>query len=99
MTEAEEYLVKVYDTHTDIEIFDELRIKVWTVTNSVYNLPPTMFSIRNGHIRRWWFLYKHLGSLLNPGEYDFLSPQDYGWDVLDGDLLPEKCLNLVPDVN
>ena len=30
-------------------------------------------------------------------QYDFLKPEDYGWDILDEDLIPQKCLNLVPD--
>ena len=101
LNEAEHYLVQVFNSksHKSIlgqDTFDEERVKVWKATNSVLNLPPTSHSIR-GHIRRWWFLYKLLSNLLNPGEYSFLRPQDYGWDLLDNDLMPQKCLNLVPE--
>ena len=48
-------------------------------------------------ICRWWFPYKLLDNLLNPGKKSFLRPQDYGWDLLDNDLLPQICLDLVPE--
>ena len=102
LNEAENYLVQVFNSRSQKSIlgqdtFDEERVKVWKATNSVLNLPPTSHSIREGHIRRWWFIYKQLSNLLNPGEYSFLRPQDYGWDLLDGDIIPQKCLNLVPE--
>ena len=101
INEAENYLARVFrgrlKTKDNDEDFDEMRVNCWRTTNSVIQLPPTSHSIREGHIRRWWFLYKHLSTLLNPGEFDFLDPTDYGWDRIDQDLVPRKCLNIVPD--
>ena len=78
------------------DTFDEEKVKVWKATYSIVNPPPTSHSIR-GHICRWWFPYKLLNNLLNPGKYSFLRPQDYGWDLWDNDLLPQICHNLMPE--
>ncbi len=81
INEAESYLVKVYNSRSksteDFDTFDNQSVIPWRSTNSVLKLPPTSYSIREGHISRWWYTYKHLSSLLNPGEYDFLDPVDY----------------------
>ena len=61
------------------------------------DLPPTSHSITHGHIHRWWFLVRKLKTLLKDSDGDDLDPTDHGWTSVDGHLLPEKCLFLVPD--
>ena len=60
INEAEYYLVRVFKsrprTAEDNEDFDDLRVNSWKTTNSVVHLPPTSYSIREGHTRRWWYL-------------------------------------------
>ncbi len=95
INEAESYLVQVYNSRSrrlldDLDIFDEHRVKHWKSTNSVISLPPTSYSIREGHIRRWWYIYKLPSNLINPDEYSFLDPEAYGWDKLDNDLIPKN---------
>lgn len=98
MVEAESYLVKVYNScNNDKSItFDELRLKSYKKGTSSIQLPPTSFSINQGHIPRWWFLYKRCSNLLDQA-FDHLNPIDYGWYICDGELLPVKHLNLIPD--
>jgi len=97
--QAEKFLVKVYGKNSlgTETTFDELRLKIWKRTGSVYDLPCTSHSIRFGHIPRWWFLYKKMSSFLTPGRYDYLHPDDYGWEVSNDELIPRKFLNLLPD--
>ena len=94
---AEKYLVKAYNNNATEDTFNELRFRVWKTNGSVYDLPPTSHSVRFGDILRWWFLFKKTSSLLSPGEYDFLQPENYGWDIVDNELQPQKHLKLLPD--
>ena len=94
--EAEKYLVNVMSSSSKVSSFDELRGKIWKKNNSVLDLPPTSHSIIHGHIPRWWYLYKICSNLLSH-DYDYLKPEDYGWNLTNGVLLPNKYLNLVPD--
>ena len=93
---AEKYLVKVFSNTSNVDTFDELRVRVWKRTNSVLGLPPTSYSVRKGHIPRWWYLYKLCCDIL-AHSYDYVQPVDYGGDFLDGDLIANKHLNMVPD--
>ena len=94
---AEQYLVNVVSSNTgNSKTFDELRVKSWKNNNSVFTLPPTSYSIRMGHIPRWWYLYK-VCSNLPTSTFDHLEATDYGWDNVDGDLFANKYLNIVPD--
>ena len=63
---AEEYLVNVLSSSNGVKTFDELRVQVHKKTGSALGLPPTSYSIRNGHIRRWWYLLKESSNLLTP---------------------------------
>ena len=95
--EAERYLVLTFSNPNAPEkTFDKLRCKVYKRKADVLSLPPTSNSIVNGHIRRWWYIYKKMANLFS-AEFDDLSPEDYGWSVEDGILLPEKSLKLLPD--
>ena len=80
----------------NVQSFDELIIVEYHRKDSVLLLPPTTHTIANGHICRWWYLYKKLSSLLDH-EYDFLKPVDYAWEYSDDDIVPVKHLNLLPD--
>ena len=96
--EAEKYLVNVMSSFrlkSNISSFDELREK-YIKKGSVLDLPPTSYSIIYGHIPRWWFLYKIFSNLLSH-DFGHLKPQECGWNLIDGELQPNKCLNLVPD--
>ena len=46
----------------------------------------------NGHIKRWWFLYKVFSTLLDPDQIEDLIPTDFGWTLEDGELLPLRTL-------
>ena len=76
--------------------FDELRVLTWKRTSSVLELEPTSHSIIEGHIKRWWFLYKVCSDLLAM-DYTHLQPTDFGWVDIEGELFPSKNLNLLPD--
>ena len=60
------------------------------------DLPPTSYSIRQGHIPRWFYLYRYCSSLMT-NDFGRLDCEDFSWKRLDGDLLPNKSLNLIPD--
>ena len=57
----------------------------------------TSHSVRHGHIPRWWFLYKKMNALSSLGEYDFLQPDEYRWDIMDDELQPQKHVKLLHD--
>ena len=64
--EGEKYLVNVYSGNkASVQTFDELRNVEYHRNVSVLLLPPTTHTIVNGHIYRWWYLYKKLSSILN----------------------------------
>ena len=96
IAKAEEYLVNVVKRNTGARTFDELRFNLISEQLDVMDLPPTSYSIVNGHIRRWWFLTKKLSSLLDDTDFS-LDPNDHGWEVVDGHLLPQKHLLQVPE--
>ena len=77
--------------------FDDLRYVEFTKKVSVLLLPPTSRSIKNGHIPRWFFIYKRLSTLLNYWDSDNYDPTMYGWHMEDKQLYPKKELNLLPD--
>ena len=95
--DAEKYLVKVFDNKSDAENFDKLRYLTHRKTNSVFELPPTSYYVTNGHIPRWWFLYKQCSNLLSGENIDYLKTTDYGWDVVGEELVPNKNVNFLPD--
>ena len=97
--EAELYLVQVAASCRSTclaKTFDELRVITWKRTSSVLELEPTSHSIIEGHIKRWWFLYKVCSDLLDM-DYTHLQPTDFGWVDIEGELFPCKNLNLLPD--
>ena len=114
ISEAEEYLVDVYSGVRTIKAakkssklvqrseraksFDDLRFSEYRKKVSALLLPPTSHSIRNAHIRRWFYLYKRMSSLLQD-HWDCVTynPTMYGWKMIDAELYPEKGLNLLPD--
>jgi hypothetical protein len=97
---GEQYLVKVASNsrgkNCTAITFDELRVLTWKRTSSVLELEPTSHSIREGHIRRWWYLYKVCSDLLEMNNLH-LQPTAYGWEDIEGELFPTKELNLIPD--
>ena len=96
---AEEFLVRVASScraACPAKTFDELRVLTWKRTSSVLELEPTSHSIRMGHIKRWWFLFKTCSDLLTM-DYNHLKPTDYGWEDIEGELFACKELNLLPD--
>ena len=46
--EAEKYIIRVFDNKSDAENFDKLRYLTHRKTNSVFELPPTSYSITKG---------------------------------------------------
>ena len=94
---AEEFLVNVIKNNARERTFDELRYSQYKKQLDLIDLPPTSHSITHGHIHRWWFLVRKLKTLLKDSDGDDLDPTDHGWTSVDGHLLPEKCLFLVPD--
>ena len=94
--EAETYLVHVINHSSKFNTFDELRVKTWKNKHALLELPPTSHSIIHRHIPRWWFLYKMFSSLISH-DYDHLKPEEFGYELVDCELLARKCLNLVPD--
>ena len=93
---CEEYLVKVFKLTTDCKTFDSLRSVLYKINDSIFDLPPSSYSITQGHIPRWYFLVKESSNLLNPN-YHPLDPCDYQWANEDGELLPIKNLLLLPE--
>ena len=94
--QCERYLVKVYDRNAKEATFDELRCRQYKNNDSVFDLAPTSYSIINGHIPRWHYLYREYSNLLNQF-YNNSRPEDHGWVLENGVLLPNKFLLLVPD--
>ena len=96
---AEEFLVRVASScsaASPAKRFDELWALTWERTSSVLELEPTSHSIRMGHIKRWWFLFKTCSDLLTIN-YNHLKPIDHGWEDVEGELFARKELNLLPD--
>ena len=52
-----------------ISTFDDVRYQEFKKKTSVLLLAPTSYSVREGHIRRWWYLYKLLSTLLSKSRY------------------------------
>ena len=96
ISQAEEYLVNVLKNNASETTFDQLRLSQYNKHLDLMDLPPDSQSIRLGHIPRWWFIVKKLRSIHDETELS-LSPTDYGWIDIDGCLLPEKHLFLVPE--
>ena len=46
---------------------------------------------------RWWFLYKQCSHLLSNENISELDPVDYGWEIDEQELIPQKFLNVIPD--
>ena len=89
--EAERYLVMTYSNPKAPEqTFDELRYPVYMQRVSVLLLPPSSNSVVNGHIYRWWYLYKKMSNLLNES-FEDIPVTDYGWFIEDEDLCPVNC--------
>ena len=76
--------------------FDELRPLTYERTSSSLELEPTSHSIRMGHIKMWWFLFKTCSDLLTMN-YNHLKPIDLGWEDVERELFARKELNLLPD--
>ena len=93
---CEEYLVKVMKLNTECKTFDSLRFMQYRNNDSIFDLPPSSFSITQGHIQRWYFLVKEFSNILNPN-YEPLDPCDYQWALEDEELVPVKNLLLIPE--
>ena len=98
LTEAEQYLVKCWygvRSTTAAKTFNELRLQVKTTTvTELHQYPPTSSVIR-GHLKRCYYIVRNAITLL--GDNLQLDPCDYNWKELDGVMVPEKCLNPLPD--
>ena len=95
--QAEEYLCLVLKgKEIQLKTFDDYRrnqlIKVGV---PIVSLEPSSKCIRNGHIRRMFYLVKTFISLLDM-HFVPLDLKLYGWIYLDGYLLPHKFLNPLP---
>ncbi|NQY43710.1 MAG: hypothetical protein HRT87_10240 [Legionellales bacterium] len=92
---AEIYLVKVLHSSSSCETFDELRFDMYVnKKTSLADLPPTSSSIQ-GHLQRCYFVIRQCLSLLD-GNFE-KEPNDYGWELNDGVMLPCKCLLPMPE--
>ena len=78
---------------TQLKIFDEYRIN--QLIKVGVPIVPSSKCIRNDHIRRMFYLVKTFIPLLDR-HFVPLDPKLYGWIDLDGYLLPQKCLNPLP---
>ena len=94
---GEQYLVKVWHgvkSTTNARTFDELRLNTrQSLSKSVIPLdayPPTS-SVMRGHLRRCFYEVKTALTLL--ADPPNLDPLDFGWEELDGIMVPHKCLN------
>lgn len=97
ITDAEAYLVQCCRSGTVCKTFDELRLEHIKKKNSVLSLPPTSYSVVNGHITRWWFVQRLCSTLLLPTPW-IGNPMHFGWELSsEGELLPVKHLNPLPE--
>ena len=62
---------------------------------SIFDLPPTSYSIVQGHIPRWFYIVKELSNLLNP-DYEPLNPLAYQWTMENEGIMPAKNLLRLP---
>ena len=93
---AEEYLCSVLTGKDKFKFFDDYRYyKLTRLCTPLVSLVPSSACIRNGHIRRLFFLIKYSITLLSKSA-DQLQPLDYGWENKSGYLLPSKCLRELP---
>ena len=78
LKKCEQYLVKVSKLNTECKTFDSLREFQHRNNEPIFDLAPTSFLIINinGHILRWFFLFKELSNILNH-DYNPLDPCDY----------------------
>ena len=81
--------------------FDELRyIEFNKKKVSVLWLPPASHSIRQAHVRRWFYLLKSWVISKTILGLHLIQPSclnAYVWKLNDGDFYQEKKLNLLPD--
>ena len=63
---CEEHMVKVMKLNTECKTFKSLRFMQYRNDDSIFNLPPSSFSITQGYIQRWYFLVKEFSNILNP---------------------------------
>ena len=62
---------------------------------TVINLPLTSYSIREGHIPRWWYIVAEMNSLLEDN-YEPKDPCKFQWEKQGGHLIPSKNLHSLP---
>ena len=99
--QTEEYLVKVWvgaRSNTTCRTFSELRLQEYTSTKdakALESLPPTSSSIL-GHIRRAHYVIRNVLCLVDKHRMGDQVEHGWLWDC--GVLLPDQCLNPLPNV-
>ena len=92
VSSCEAFLVKVHKASSECTTFDSLRLCEYKRTGSVIDLPPTSYSIRKGHIPRWWYIVSEMSSLLE-NNYEPKNPCNFQWEKQGGHLIPSKNLH------
>ena len=97
---AEKYLVDVWAgvrAKTKCKTFNQFRLQnITSSTPKPLNSHPPTSSVIRGHLKRSYYVIKNVVNLLNNPNIS-LDPLNYCW-ILDNDMLvPEKCLNPLPE--
>ena len=99
LDKAEEYLVTVSHPSTKCKTFDDLRY-VLQSQHRLSERPPSSFYVRNGHLKRCFFILRECFRL--SGEYRYSAEEavkltDFGWYKTSTSILkPQLCLNMMP---
>ena len=96
---AERYLVNVIESSSNCMTFDELRYEMYRTQNKgLSELPPTSYSLHGYLLRSHYFV----NFCLSPEQSDIHqnnlipSPLNFGWKRVNGILLPQKYLRIMP---
>lgn len=94
---AEEYLVQLLRKGSSCRSLDELRLWLYHhgKNTDIEDLPPTSRSAK-GHLLRSYF-YTYLQQHCMDDMVVRLDPCEFGFDVIEDDLVPEKNLKKYPD--
>ena len=96
--EGEKYLVLVIKQNSSCKSMNELRYDIYHHKKSIFflDLPPTSLETRVHCLRAIYntYLYKHA---MRVKSMPFLNPKDYGYEELDGLLVPSRYTQLQPE--
>jgi len=95
ISKAGEYLVQVLKHGSPCKSMDELRYYQYHQTKSctMDQLPPTSYATRGHILRAMYATHMQINCLRN----DSLDPTQYGFELVDGQLIANKFCRLIPD--